>query len=286
MTPQTLPRIALFSGLFKSTPLPEVIAGAARAGFEGVEVLTGWDAQHLEHDTPLDELRPTVAACQRHDVEICSLYPDLNYREDAAGRRAVSDRLAGFCERANALGAPFVKVPSGPIFRDMPVEDNCQLAAEWIQPLADQAADFGLSVLVEIHFNQAAESVERATRIAELVERDNFGIMHDAGNLAYAGLDCGAETVHAVAPWLKHVHLKDMRHPRPGEDFGTSKMVGTQFGEGDVDHVPAFQALIELSYTGFMTCESMAEPDSWEWVAAERRAVAAALERAGQQTSA
>ena len=272
----------MFSGVFKTTPLPDLIAGAAEAGFEGVEVLTGWGAQHLEHDTPLAELRPAVAACERHNMQICGLYPNLDYAEDEASRRAIADRLAGFCERANALGAPFVKVPAGPMREELPIEDNCQLAAEWIQPLADRAAEFDLSVVIEIHPNSAVETVERTVRVAELVERENFGVMHDAGNLCYAGLDFGAESVRAVAPWLKHVHIKDMRPPESGEDAEGKKMLPTQFGEGIVDHVPAFRALIEIGYAGFMTCESMANPDSWEWAAAEHRAVTAALEEAAR----
>jgi len=282
MSAQTSPRIALFSGMFKTTPLPDLIARAAAAGFEGVEVLTGWGAQHLEDDTPLADLTPSIEACERHEVGICGLYPNLGYAEDEAGRRAVADRLAGFCERANALGATIVKVPSGPLAEDLSIEDNCQLAAEWIRPLADRAAGFGVTVIVEIHPNASTESVERSARIADLIERDNFGIIHDAGNLAYAGLDFGGDTVRAIAPWLKHVHIKDMGPPEPGENAEGKRMVPTQLGEGIVDHVPAFRALIEIGYAGFMSCESMANPGSWEWAAAEREAVAVAVEQAAR----
>ena len=263
------PRIALFSGVFKPTPLPELIERAAQAGFDGVEVLTGWGAQHLEDDTPLDDLAPVLDACEHTGVAICGLYPNLDYVEGVANRKEVNDRLAAFCERAVLLGAPMVKVPAGPIIRDMDEEENCRLAAEWLQPLADRAAQFGLAAVIEVHPNSAAETIARTVRIAEMVERENLGVIHDAGNLVYAGEQADAESVHAIAPWLVHVHIKDMRHPLPGEDTGTARMLPTQFGEGDVDHGPTFRALATLGYTGFVTCESMAEPNSWEWAQRE-----------------
>lgn len=277
---EATPRIALFSGLFKSTPLPEVIERAAQAGFDGVEVLTGWGARHLEHDTPLDDLAPALDACERTGVAICGLYPNLDHAEGVAERENVSNRLAGFCERAVHLGAKFVKVPAGPIIHDMDEQENCRLAADWLRPLVERAGEFGLAAVIEIHPNSAAETIERTVRIAEMVEREDFGVIHDAGNLVYAGLEADAESVRAITPWLAHVHVKDMRRPEPDEDAETARMLPTQFGEGDVDHGPIFAALIELGYTGFVTCESMAKPDSWEWAEPECALVREALHRA------
>lgn len=113
--------------------------------------------------------------------------------------------------------------------------------------LADIAQAHGITLLMET----GQETAEDLRHCLEELNHPALGVNFDPANMILYGKGDPIEAVHVLAPWIKHVHLKDaMASTRP-EEWGTE----VPWGDGEVGTAEFIRGLDEMGYTGTSAIE-------------------------------
>ena len=253
-------KTSLYTLLFHDRPLEEAIQVAAEAGYEGIEIMGR--EPHLPPGTPqphaldlkemIDDAGLAVSCLAGYNGRYSVLETEAECQQELDDFRRMLDL-------AEIFGCPLVRHrPGGPSPRKATPE-QFERAVTWVAKAADEANRRGVRIVLELHFNHLVESALDAAAMLGRIERSNVGVIHDAGNLFIGGHDFGAESVRLLGHSIYHVHVKDikrMSQESPGTfKHGTSLYAVSLLGEGDADHLPAFRALAELGYTGYLSSE-------------------------------
>jgi sugar phosphate isomerase/epimerase len=201
----------------------------------------------------------------------------------AKGFRDNRDRLHRLVDTAQAVGADVIngalgapaRYPGKPgsstgwnvaqdSSRDAMIYDYERLATE-LQTASDSAADKGITVSVEVHQNTLVDNSWSAHLINDLVDRDNFGINPDLGNV-YWTYDTPEETtdehIKSVAPISVYWHCKNLfrvNHP----ENERSVFLRVAIPDGEIDYRYAITAMVEADYKGYMAIEGAWAGDQW-----------------------
>ena len=265
-------KLCLFTNIFWKHPLEDAVEAAARFGYRAVELLVGWGANHLEHDMPESRIQEIKRTVDGHGLAVACIHTNLGGNAQLGmadkGNETELETLRVFCEKAGALNCDLLKVTCGRLVGDVVTADDLQRCAEWLRRASDLAVEYGIRLAGEIHFGHMSETATQAADVVDRVQRDNFGVIHDAGNLFVAGADYGESTVNTLGKRIFHVHIKDMK-PCSDEREATFHYKGKHFrgaflGEGDVDHRPVLRRLMDIGFTGCLSCECMKKDDPWE----------------------
>jgi sugar phosphate isomerase/epimerase len=139
-------------------------------------------------------------------------------------------------------------------------EADLAKAAHWMAVLADYMQEAGLKLAMEIHHGGLLETIDSSLALVGKIDRANVGLILDPGNMAIAGEPYGAEAVARIGSRLMHVHTKDVRfYPdrKEGFPFYKQRCFSVELmGNGHVDHRPAYRALLEANYDGYVTLEA------------------------------
>lgn len=198
-------------------------------------------------------------------------------KPDPEARRAEIERLKRHIDVAAKLGLKCMRHDVSSFRR--PLESNTPLAFEREFPvavqacreLADYAADYGITTLVENH-GFFINGADRVLRLIDAVGRDNFGLLLDTGNFACVDEDTTV-AVMKCAPIAKMVHLKDF-YIRPTEKLagvgglfrcdagnwfstnsGRNMLRGSILAQGDLDVRASLLAIRDAGYDGDVSVE-------------------------------
>lgn len=260
-------KTALFSGMFKASPLRTAIEEAAKAGYDGVEIMVGFGAAHIESDCTADQAAEIQAVAQDNGIALCLIYTSLGGAVLAGEeqRREQMDELEKFLNVADQLSCKMLKVTAGRLQNSDYKDDEARVVADWLAGASDRAVDHGSRIVAEIHFGQYCETVEMARRIIDLVDRPNFGVIHDAGNLHITGDIYGEDSVEVLGDRIFHVHIKDMVSTPEDDPDGHNYLAGrfkrALLHEGNVDHRPLFRGLKRGGFDGYLSCEASGGDD-------------------------
>lgn len=130
-----------------------------------------------------------------------------------AEREAEMERVKRHIDVAAKLGVPFMRHDVSSFRR--PLEQNTPaefdrlfaLMADEVRALSEYAEQYGITTLVENH-GFFVNGGDRMVRLAEAVNRPNFGILCDTGNFACVDEDC-LVAVKKCLPYTRFFHLKD-----------------------------------------------------------------------------
>ena len=104
-----------------------------------------------------------------------------------------------------------------------------------------------------------------ACKMIELVDRPNFGLIHDAGNMHIVGDSYGEESVRRLGDRIFHVHIKDMvkaaADDEAAHDYLAGRFKRALLNTGNVDHRLLFGALKKAGYGGYLSCEASGGDD-------------------------
>ncbi|MFI5340834.1 MAG: sugar phosphate isomerase/epimerase family protein [Candidatus Methylomirabilales bacterium] len=252
--------------------LPEAIDLFARLGLEGIEAIC--------HDEYRSAIRTDVSAAElgelrRHaegqGLTFAAITPyttDLN-SPDPQVAAAHQGLLLRAIEIAHALGAGCVRTYAGRETGGPGRAERFSRLVEAVRGPAEVAAKAGVHLGFENHFNTLGDSAKRTVEVVQAVNHPAVGIVYDQGNLTMLGAEDYRETVPLQAPYLIHVHVKDLRFKEtpperisgavealPADEKAT---VSLPVGEGIL---PWRQIVTELKRTGY---------DGWLSIEYERR---------------
>lgn len=209
---------------------------------------------------------------------------NLGDRSLAEYRRICLDRglrtscINAGCDMSSEDPAAFQKgVDDGRRLVDMAVELDCRvvmplpgLAKDWddkpramariaegLQHLVGYAQPLGVRVTLEDFPNRLAVNDSIAGMQELLMRVPGLGVTFDNGNWIFSG-DDPVEAVHALAPHIFNVHLKDWESCPPPSSLhlpdGTP-VRGGRHGQGILDQPAILAALAETGYDGFLAFE-------------------------------
>jgi len=119
--------------------------------------------------------------------------------------------------------------------------------------LADKAAQKNIQLLMETGQETAAE----LRQFLEEVNHPALGVNFDPANMILYGKGSPIEAVQVLAPWVKHVHIKDALYTqRPGK-WG----VEVPWGAGQAGSGEFLKALKQINFVGALAIEREAGDD-------------------------
>ncbi len=134
------------------------------------------------------------------------------------------------------------------------------------QRAADEANERGLLLCHQTHQRTLFERVDESIAVVKRVNRRNFGITYEPGNLLICGDDYGPEAIKRLGPYLFNVYLQnfwvtpegtDVQETNRGPVRATPIPLGDKRGV-DLDRV--FEGLRAVGYDGWVTVHSAMVP--------------------------
>jgi sugar phosphate isomerase/epimerase len=240
----------------------EIIEGARRYGFDGVELRMVRGQVDLR---ALPELAPgridaTREGFRSAGVEVFCVDTSLRLGWLAGARRAAQlDEAQAMLELARGLHAPSIRVFGGDLDGRDPTAADLPRLYEQLVTLADLGQQAGVKVLLETH-----DTFSTGGAVAALLESGAgvpVGVLWDVLH-SYRHRETFAETLEAVGDHIDLVHLKDAGTFSP--DGFDLKLIG----EGSLPIPEAVRLLQARGYDGYLSFEwekgwhpDLAEPE-------------------------
>ncbi|KAF2002098.1 xylose isomerase-like protein [Amniculicola lignicola CBS 123094] len=192
MSPNPLPNPLALStsclGLHPSHALDDKLKTAARHGFRGIEIVYG-DLEtfaRTQNSSPISAAQSIRMLCNNLNLHILSLCPLENWEGDTS--RALEERFRiarDWIVLARILQADYVQMPAQFGTKDV-TGDEHTLVRE-LRALADMAAEDEPSISIAyepMSWSTYYSTWQSALRLAEMVDRLNFGICLDTFHIA------------------------------------------------------------------------------------------------------
>ena len=260
-------KIAMFSGMFKAFPLRTAMENAVKIGYDGMEIMVGFGADHLDVRCTPARAAEIKGIAGDNDLEICLIYTTLggNALVSEERRRRGLEDVERFLDIGDRLSCKMLKVTAGRLKNSAYQDDEARVVATWLRQACDRAAKHGSRIVAEIHFGQYCETVAMARKMIDFVDRPNFGVIHDAGNLHITGDIYGEDSVQVLGDRIFHVHIKDMvraaTDDEAAHDYPAGRFKRALLNDGNVDHRPLFRGLKKIGYPGYLSCEASGGDD-------------------------
>lgn len=150
-----------------------------------------------------------------------------------------------------ALKVPFLSSHFG--FLDMSEPSYADKIVRRVRLLADAAAEQGVVLLMET----GQERAEELREFLDMLNHPSLGVNFDPANMIMYNMGDPLDGVRILAPWIRHIHIKDGVHTdRPGF-LGPEVLWGT----GKVNAPEFLGALQEIGYAGVLAIEREAGQD-------------------------
>lgn len=186
-------------------------------------------------------------------------------------RTQAVDHVFAILDRTAELGASLAMIVPG-LFKDQySLDDQRMWMIEGLQSCASRAATLGLMLASENIDDPSARPLMGRGRdchdICAEVDSTSYRLIYDAGAALHLG-DDPLHTLHDMAPYMCHVHVKNSRRMMPGENKARyleaengKRFVSTTLDAGEVDLVPIVAELSRIKYDGHMLIEYQGQDD-------------------------
>jgi L-ribulose-5-phosphate 3-epimerase len=249
--------------------LDQAVRLFASLGLDGIEIICqdGY-ACGISPSASRAEAADLGRLIRHQRLEPVSLTPYTNAINalDAAERGAALDELRRVIALAGAIGAPYVRVYGGsfPPGTDQPEARWANLVAS-LRQLGRLAADAGVTLAVENHFNTMTRSARLTRRLIDEVDHPNVRILYDQANLTFQGDEDEAEAIPLQAGRIALVHVKDLVWKDGAPSFTASqvfvvnederKVRSRVVGDGVLRWDRILRRLVETGYDGWLSLE-------------------------------
>ena len=217
-------------------------------GYDGIELRGQGDFKFRER---LPELREA----QRAGVvlpSVCVIMDHFIGDFDLARRRDAIENMKSLLAVIAEIGGYGAITPAayGMFSRRLPPfepprspADDRQVLIEGLGELGEQAVQTGVCVLFEPlnrYEDHMVNSLAAAVELCKAIGLDSVKVMGDFFHMGIEEADL-AESIRQAGNYLKHMHLADSNRQQPGL--------------GHTDFKPAFQALKQIGFAGYMALE-------------------------------
>ena len=233
-------RLAASTNSYHTYSLTEALDGISRAGFRSVELASvpGW-TEHVRRDADDVEIADVKQLLADYDLVPVSLsgHSDL-VSDDGVAEFQKALRLC------RELGIAMITTSTGghDASSGGSLDNQREQFLARIRPLADEAAEDGITICLETHGGLLATGVISAA-LVEQIDRPNVGINYDAGNVIYYGDQDPTVDLPQAVGLVKHLHVKD-------KIGGAGVWNFPEVGTGEINYGALFVTLDEAGFTG------------------------------------
>jgi len=251
-------RLGVNSVLWGDHELPMAFAGAARAGFDGIELSAIPSmSDHLNLDQWQREVGVVQELAENYSLQLLAV-------EQPSQNGEVMDKCFRLCQ---ALGISVVNCGPGGRSGD---SDSLKASIRSLTELSKRAEDYGVVLCVKAHVGAAIYNTETSLKALEEISSPAFRLDFDCSHIHRAGEDVLA-AVEEVIPRVGHIHIRDCRG-REGPPGPPEMQVN---GRGDIDMVGFIAVLHRYGYAGPVDLEIIGAKDydlvSCQAIASEAR---------------
>jgi L-ribulose-5-phosphate 3-epimerase len=198
---------------------------------------------------PDDRFDNVLAAVRRRNMTVPVLDTGIGgwHRPIAAAAAAADhDELGRAADRAHRLGSRFLRIMSSPNAGLIDTEWKTR-ALDHLDSLVRQAASLDVVLLHENCQGWASQCAANTIEMMRVIDSPHLRLLLDTGNSVVHGQDPVA-FARMVAPWVEHVHVKDVRQSGDGTEF-------TFPGEGDARVSDVLDILFQAGFSGVLSIE-------------------------------
>lgn len=144
-----------------------------------------------------------------------------------------------------ALGVPYLSTHAG--FIDHNDKEGYDKFMARLKELADYALENGIQLILET----GQETAKDLRSCLEELNHSAVGVNFDPANMILYGKGDPIEALQVLAPWIRHVHIKDATASAEPGEWGAE----VPWGEGDVDTAAFLAKLEEIGFNGTLAIE-------------------------------
>ena len=159
--------------------------------------------------------------------------------------------FSGAAEVTAKLGVKYISTHAG--FIDESDQAGAKKFHDRIKCLADAAAEKELILLLET----GQETAEELKTFIEHLNHPAIAVNFDPANMILYDKGDPIEAIHTLAPWIKHLHVKDATRTEEPGTWGAE----VPWGSGEVGIVAFVKALEDIGFDGAMAIEREAGDD-------------------------
>ena len=261
----------MFTLIFRNRSIQQAMRLSRKLGYEGIE-LWGMEPHISANSTQerAEEIRELADELKLDIVGIGAYLGGFSTKSDVECESQLEE-LEKYFTVMDWLGCDLIRVGPGGPNAFLAQDYHYAKAAHWLRKCGDLASDYNVRLAMEIHNASLIETIDGAERLLEMINRENVGLIHDAGNMYITGTDFGEESVRRLGEKIFHVHVKDELRiddeSLPGSfrnltQKGNELFQQQMLGKGGVDHLPLFKSLKKIGYSGYLSTEChAAKPD-------------------------
>jgi 4-hydroxyphenylpyruvate dioxygenase len=247
-------QLAINSASTGSAAFDVTLSAYEAAGFRHVEFVLGHVRDFLAEDHTPDDTRALIEG--RGLSCIGGFDGKLLCFADAARRRVNHDRVVDNAELLAALGGTKLVVGTDGPPDPGGFDDPLGRVADVFRMLAERIGETGVDLCLEFNWSPLVKSLRSAVEVAVRSGAANVGVLFDPAH--YHCTPTKFDQINAASvPYVKHVHVNDMRD-KPGElsHCNDDRVLP---GEGCLDLSAIFGALEEHGYRGLFSIEMFSE---------------------------
>ena len=221
----------------------EIVSVASDLGYNGIEfrgVQGELYTPHIEAFLPA-HIEATRSHLKRLSLNVPCLASSCNLNNDDDVEKAKA-----YVDTASALSAPYIRLLGD--LAPAPSDDvSLKVVVSNLVEIADYAKDKNVTPLIETNGFFAKTKALGALFQKEL-DGENVGILYDIHHPYRFFNEDPAYTVDNIAPFVRHVHLKD-------SVMDSKKISYKMIGDGDIPVAETVRRLNETGYKGFYSLE-------------------------------
>lgn len=248
--------------------LAEAIYLFAGLGLEGIEAICHDEYRSaVRTDSSAAGLRELRRRAEDQGLAFATITPyatDLNSPDErvASAHRGL---LLRAIEIAETLGARTIRAYAGKETGGPGRGERLRRLVEVLRDPLEAAAKAGVRLGFENHFNTLADSVRGSLEVVHAMNHASAGIVYDQGNLTLLRAEDHREAVPRQAPYIVHVHVKDISFMEKPPDKTSDRVdtlpadarpvVSRVMGEGCLPWPEILQELWRAGYDGWLSLE-------------------------------
>ena len=247
----------------------EAIELMHRIGADGIEIVVQDDyCSGLPCDCDENTLSEVKQCAEKNGIQIICLTPYnfyFNSLDETVRQREIAaiKKVIGYCDY---LGAKYIRIYGGNLAAgdtEKLTERRAKLV-ESMRELGDAAAEKGVTLVIENHFNTMAVSAKESASLIEEIDHPAVRILYDQANLTFTENECYEEAIPVQQKYVKYIHVKDLVF-KEGVAFSSSNVAHSDesernvytriVGEGVVPWPQILRAVKERGYDGWLSLE-------------------------------
>jgi sugar phosphate isomerase/epimerase len=229
--------------------LEQIASNAKTFGFDGVELRTHDDGNHLSPDVSTDQARRVAQMFRDSGVPVFSVMGYTRFAHvdaaEVARNVALMRKLIGVAE---AMGAKYIRTFAGKLPPGVALESMIDKVGTTLKPLADEAAKRGVTIGVETHDDWCAGDVNMKL-VSIINNKKGFGVIYDVMNAINASGEAWTTTYEKIKSSIVYCHAKD------GYKSADGKSIYMPFGAGTIPWSRILQTLKRDSFDSYFSFE-------------------------------